>query len=262
MMSIVSAIAIVSVLGLIGAAILVVAAKYLAVEEDPRIGEVTGVLPGANCGACGFAGCADYAKAIVSGEAEIGRCVPGGQKCADAVAAIMGTSAGAAVQMRAVVLCQGSCDKAKTKYDYQGVKSCAAATLYGGPQACSFGCIGFGDCVKACKFDAIRVVDGVSVVDPDKCTGCGECAKACPKRIISVRPASTRPVVLCSNTEKGGVTHKACTIGCIGCMKCTKVCPTGAITVENNLARIDPDKCSGCGECVKNCPVGAIRDFA
>ena len=141
-MSIVLAIGIVAGLGLIGAAILVIAAKYLTVEEDPRIGEVTEALPGANCGACGFAGCADYAKAIVSGEAEVGRCVPGGQKCADAVAKIMGVEAGTAVKMRAVVQCQGSCDKVKTKYEYQGLKTCAAVTLYGGPSACSFGCMG------------------------------------------------------------------------------------------------------------------------
>ena len=260
-MSIVLAIGIVAGLGLIGAAILVIAAKYLTVEEDPRIGEVTEALPGANCGACGFAGCADYAKAIVSGEAEVGRCVPGGQKCADAVAKIMGVEAGTAVKMRAVVQCQGSCDKVKTKYEYQGLKTCAAVTLYGGPSACSFGCMGYGDCVKACKFDAIHVVDGVSMVDPDKCTGCGECAKACPKGIIAVRPVSAAPAVLCSNKEKGVATRKACTVGCIGCMKCVKVCPSEAVKVENNLARIDPEKCTACGECVKNCPVGAIRDL-
>ncbi len=181
-------------LGLVGAAILVIAAKYLTVEEDPRIGEVTEALPGANCGACGYAGCADYAKAIVSGEAEIGRCVPGGQKCADAVAAIMGISAGAATPMRAVVLCQGSCEKTKEKYEYQGVKSCAAAVAStAARRPAPSAAPGFGDCVKACKFDAIHVVDGVSVVDPDKCTGCGECAKACPKHIISVRPVCDPP---------------------------------------------------------------------
>ena len=211
-MSIVLAIAIVSVIGLVGAAILVVAAKYMTVEEDPRVGQVTEALPGANCGACGYAGCADYAKAIVSGEAEVGRCVPGGQKSADAVAAIMGVEAGTAVKMKAVVLCQGSYEHTTDKYDYQGVKSCAAsAALYGGSSACPYGCLGYGDCVKACKFDAIHVENGLSRVDPDKCTGCGECAKACPKHIISVRPVSANPIVLCANEDRGALTHKECT---------------------------------------------------
>ena len=147
---------------------------------------------------------------------------PAARSARDAVAKIMGVEAGTAVKMRAVVQCQGSCDKVKTKYEYQGLKTCAAVTLYGGPSACSFGCMGYGDCVKACKFDAIHVVDGVSVVDPDKCTGCGECAKACPKGIIAVRPVSAAPAVLCSNKEKGVATRKACTVGCIGCMKCVQ----------------------------------------
>lgn len=261
-MSIVLAIAIVSVIGLVGAAILVVAAKYMTVEEDPRVGQVTEALPGANCGACGYAGCADYAKAIVSGEAQVGRCVPGGQKSADAVAAIMGVEAGTAVKMKAVVLCQGSYEHTTDKYDYQGVKSCAAsAALYGGSSACPYGCLGYGDCVKACKFDAIHVENGLSRVDPDKCTGCGECAKACPKHIISVRPVSANPIVLCANEDRGALTHKECTAGCIGCMKCTKVCPEEAITVKDNRARIDPAKCISCGACVLTCPVGAIVSF-
>jgi len=261
-MSIFSAILIVTVIGLAGAAILVVAAKYLEVAEDPRIGEVTSALPGANCGACGFAGCSDYAKAIVEGTAEIGKCVPGGQKAADAVGAIMGVAAGKAVQQKAVVLCQGSYDHTTDKYDYHGIKSCtAAASLYGGPATCPYGCIGFGDCVKACKFDAIHADNGLAVVDADKCTGCGECAKACPKHIISVRPVSAQPIVLCANTDRGALTHKACTAGCIGCMKCTKVCPEGAVTVTDNCAKIDQSKCINCGACVLACPVGAIVSF-
>ena len=147
-------------------------------------------------------------------------------------------------------------------YKRQGVKSCAAsAALYGGSSACPYGCLGYGDCVKACKFDAIHVENGLSRVDPDKCTGCGECAKACPKHIISVRPVSANPIVLCANEDRGALTHKECTAGCIGCMKCTKVCPEEAITVKDNRARIDPAKCISCGACVLTCPVGAIVSF-
>ena len=178
-MSIAIAIAIVTVIGLLGAVILVLAAKFMHVEEDPRIGEVASCLPGANCGACGYAGCADYAKAIVEENAPVNKCVPGGAGCAASVASVMGVEAGATASVKATVRCQGKPGVCTQLFDYQGVASCAAAAaLYGGAKACAYGCLGLGDCVKACKFDAIRVENGLSRVDPDKCTGCGECAKA------------------------------------------------------------------------------------
>ena len=161
-MSIVTAVAVVTVIGLLGAAILVVAAHFMHVEEDPRVGEVLGVLPGANCGACGYAGCADYAKAIVEG-APVNKCVPGGAKCAAAAAAIMGVEAGEVVKRKAIVACQGSYDHTQDKYEYEGIESCAAcAALYSGRAACEYGCLGYGDCVKACKFDAITVSNGLA----------------------------------------------------------------------------------------------------
>lgn len=260
-MNIALAIAIVTVAGLLGSVILVLAAKFMAVEEDPRIGEVTSCLPGANCGACGYAGCADYAKAIVEGGAPVNKCVPGGAKAAAGVAAVMGVEAGATAAVRATVRCQGKPGVCTQIFDYHGVSSCAAAAaLYGGPKACAYGCLGLGDCVKACKFDAIHVVDGIAHVDPEKCTGCGACAAVCPNSVISIIPEHKRkPVVLCQNKDKGALTRKACTAGCIGCMKCAKACPKEAITVENNVAYIDQSKCVGCQLCVKECPVGVIH---
>ncbi|MBD5093424.1 MAG: RnfABCDGE type electron transport complex subunit B [Subdoligranulum sp.] len=220
-MSIVTAVAAVTVIGLLGAAILVVAAHFMHVEEDPRIGQVLGVLPGANCGACGYAGCADYAKAIVA--------------------------------------CQGSYEHMEDKYSYEGIESCTAcAALYAGRAACEFGCLGYGDCVKACPFGAITVSNGLARVNPALCTGCGACEQACPKKVIWIRPEGERPVVMCANHDRGAQTRKACTAGCIGCMKCEKSCPEGAIHVTNNVARVDYDKCNGCHTCMNVCPVHAI----
>ena len=257
-MSIVTAVAAVTVIGLLGAAILVVAAHFMHVEEDPRIGQVLGVLPGANCGACGYAGCADYAKAIVEG-APVNTCVPGGAKTAEAAAAVMGVEAGEVVRRKAIVACQGSYDHMEDKYTYEGIESCTAcAALYAGRAACEFGCLGYGDCVKACPFGAITVSNGLARVNPELCTGCGACEQACPKKVIWIRPEGEKPVVMCANHDRGALTRKACTAGCIGCMKCEKSCPEGAIHVTNNVARVDYDKCTGCHTCMNVCPVHAI----
>lgn len=258
-MDITLAIIVVTLIGIVGAVILVVAAKFFAVEEDERIGQVAAVLPAANCGACGYAGCSDYAKAVVEEGAPVNKCVPGGEKAAKAVAEVMGVEAGASVKQHAVVMCQGSKDNCKTSFDYHGIETCAAAAgFYGGPNACKYGCIGFGDCVAACKFDAIHVVNGVSVVDEEKCTGCGACAEACPKHVISVLKEGKHAEVLCQNKDKGAVAMKACATSCIGCMKCLKTCQHEAIKVENFLSVIDPEKCVGCGECVPVCPKKCI----
>ena len=155
--------------------------------------------------------------------------------------------------------CQGSYAHTQDKYEYQGVKSCAAmAALHGGCAVCPFGCLGCGDCVKACKFGAIEVKNGLAHIDEQKCTGCGACADTCPKGIIRLHTRLDKPVVLCANRDRGALTRKACTAGCIGCMKCAKNCPSGAVTVVDNVARIDEEKCTGCGICAAQCPVGAI----
>lgn len=258
MSSIIIAVATLTAVGLLGAVILVLAAHFMQVREDERVGQVQECLPGANCGACGYAGCADYAKAIVEG-APVNKCVPGGAKAAAAVAAIMGVSAGDVVKRRAIVACQGNYDNTQDKYAYEGISSCkACAALYAGSSACEYGCLGYGDCVKACQFDAIHVENGLARVDQSKCTGCGACEQACPKKIIWIRPEGEKPVVMCANHNRGALTRKECSAGCIGCMKCERNCPTGAIRVTNNVARVDYDKCTGCGKCEELCPVHAI----
>ena len=261
MSPIVLAIVLVTVIGLIGAVILVAASIFMYVPVDERVEKITAALPGANCGACGCAGCADYAKSVVEDGNAVNKCVPGGAKAAAAVAKIMGVEAGSATPMKAVVVCSGTCDKTSKRYSFEGVQSCRAVKgLYGGDGLCKFSCLGYGDCTRACAFDAIHIVDGIAKVDYAKCTGCGACAAACPGAVISIIPEHKRkPVVQCRNQEKGAVTRKQCTAGCIGCMKCAKACPKEAITVENNLAHIDQDKCVGCQLCVKECPVGVIH---
>ena len=247
-MNIVSAVILCTIVGAIGAVVLVLAAKFMAVEEDPRIEEVSACLAGANCGGCGYAGCADYAKAVVMDGVPCDKCAPGGPKAAAAIAKIMGGEA-SAVEKKAVVQCQGNSEHCKPSYEYKGIQTCAAAaTLYGGPKTCTFACIGLGDCTKVCKFDAIHIVDGVAKVDKDKCTGCGACANICPKHVIMIDAGGPRkPVVMCSNQDKGAVANKLCTTSCIACGMCERTCKFDAIHVVDGVARIDYDKCKGCG---------------
>ena len=183
------------------------------------------------------------------------KCAPGGPKAAAAIAKIMGGEA-SAVEKKAVVQCQGSSEHCKPSYDYKGIQTCAAAAaLYGGPKTCSFACIGLGDCTKVCKFDAIHIVDGVAKVDKDKCTGCGACANTCPKKVIMIDAAGPRkPVVMCSNKDKGAVANKVCTTSCIACGMCERTCKFDAIHVVDGVARVDYDKCKGCGMCAQKCP--------
>ena len=254
-MDIVFAVVLVTLVGALGAVILVVAAKFMAVEEDPRIGQVTECLAGANCGGCGYAGCADYAKAVVLNGVPCDKCAPGGPAATAAIAKIMGLDAGSALPKKAYVGCQGTAEHCKPKYDYAGISTCAAASkLYGGPKACQYACLGLGDCTRACKFGAISVKDGVAHVDMEKCTGCGACKAACPKNVIFISDMANKPIVMCSNHEKGPVAMKECSTACIACGLCQRNCPEDAIHVTNMLARIDYAKCTGCGTCVSKCP--------
>ena len=239
---IVLAIVVLVVLGLAGGIILVLASKFMAVYEDPRIAQITECLAGANCGGCGYAGCADYAKAIVDGKAPTYKCAPGGDK------------------MVAHVLCNGGCN-AVNNFEYRGVKDCLAATKVcgGDAKACKYGCFGFGSCVTACKFDAIHVVNGVAVVDKEKCTNCGACRAACPHHLIVEVPYKQKVFVNCSNKDKGPAVTKVCANSCIACGMCERTCKFDAIHVENNVAVIDYSKCKNCTMCAKACPRNAIE---
>ena len=237
-----------------------IAGIKFAVETDPREEEVLGALPGNNCGGCGYAGCSGLAAAIVKGEAPVNACPVGGEPVANVISGIMGVDAGQSVKMTAFVKCQGDCDKSHSDYDYTGVGDCSMMAFVpgGGPKSCSFGCAGYGNCVKACPFDAIHVINGIAKVDKEACKACGKCVAACPKGIIELVPYSAEIKVNCSSKDKGPVAMKACDVACIGCGICAKNCPAGAIEVTDNLAIIDYDKCTSCGTCVEKCPKKAI----
>ena len=225
---VVLALGVLGVVGLIFGILLEVADKKLAVEVDPRISKVGEALGGANCGACGYAGCAALAEAIVSGEAK-----------------------------------PNACPAAKERYKYDGYTSCAtAASMAGGPKECAYACIGLGDCMRVCSFGAISMNNGIASIDPNVCVACGNCEKACPRSAIRIIPAETKVLVLCRNKDIGRVARAACMKACIGCGRCVKECKYGAIAVEDGYARIDPEKCTRCGACAKVCPCGCIIDYS
>jgi len=247
-------------LGLLFGVGLFIASRLFRVHVDTRVVRIEHVLPGANCGACGLPGCSGFAKALIHGSAEIDGCTPGGADVTGAIADIMGVEVKLAEKKVAVLRCRGR--DVEDRYEYDGVRSCAAAViLQGGPKLCSFGCIGYADCVDVCPFDALHMVDGIPEVDEEKCTGCGKCANACPKGLFEMRPMKDLVHVCCLSEDSGKITRGACAVGCIGCRKCEKVCKFGAITIVNNLAIFDYEKCTSCGLCVKECPTGSILNF-
>ena len=243
---------------LIGGALgllLAIASKLFEVKTAPRIIQITELLPGANCGGCGYTGCSALAASIVEGKASTNACCASNDETSKKIAEIIGVKAESAVRFRAQVMCSGTCDIAKKKYEYDGIDDCIAANkLCGGEKKCPYGCIGHGTCIRACKFDAIHIVDGIATVDQSKCTGCGACASSCPKQIIKLIPHDAKHWVGCMSIDKGAEAMKYCTRACIGCKKCEKVCPTGAVTCVGFLASIKYEDCINCGECVKNCP--------
>lgn len=254
------AVIIVSAIGFIAGLGLSIASVIMAVKTDEKVEALRAELPGANCGACGYSGCDGYAEALAKGEAKPGACAPGGAEMNSKLGEILGVSVEMSEPMVATVKCNGTCDHVQNKMHYTGVSTCKAANMmYGGTLACSFGCLGFGDCQQACQYGAITVQNGKATVDPEKCTACTACTRACPKSIIEMMPKEkVYAKVVCSNKDKGAVARKICEVACIGCMKCAKVCPHDAVTVENNLARIDPEKCTSCGACVEACPAKCI----
>ncbi len=253
---------ILGLLGLILGVSLALASKVFHVEKDERIEKIEKVLPQANCGACGYAGCSAFAEAVINGEAPVNGCIPGGASVAESVAAIMGKKADASAKKVAVIHCNGNINMMHEKFDYNGIEDCnAAALLHGGDNICEYGCLGLLSCLKACPFDAIYVKEnGVPAVDEEKCVACGVCVDTCPKRLIDMKFYGKDVDVLCSSRDKGAAVMKICKNGCIGCGKCAKVCPAEAIEIRDNLAVIDYEKCISCGKCAEACPTNAIID--
>jgi len=236
--------------------------KLFEVKSDPMAEQIKEILPGANCGGCGFSGCAALADAIAKGNAKYNACPVASSEVLREIGLITNSikedeskDKEHVVRYRAQVMCSGTHELARPKYIYEGLQDCnAAMRLAGGSKMCPNGCIGLGSCVEACKFDAIHIINGVAAVDYAKCHACGVCVKACPKHIIQLIPFDAKYWIGCANVDKGGVTRKYCDIGCIGCGMCAKACPVGAIKVENYNANIDYSLCIGCGKCEQACP--------
>jgi electron transport complex protein RnfB len=239
---------------------LALAARKFAVKQDPRVSKVEALLPGANCGGCGYAGCLAFARALVEGQASPYDCAPGGSETAGAVAEVLGLAKEERVPMVAVVACRGG-DKVETKMEYLGLESCRAVTLLAdNVKVCPYACIGLGDCVRACPFDAIHMENGSVVVDETRCTGCGQCVEVCPKNVIHLVPKPQKVRVVCVSHDKGRSVKSICSVGCIACGLCAKNCPAQCIEMEDNIAVIDYEKCINCGICAAKCPTGSIID--
>ena len=260
----VSSIVVLGAIGLVIGLLLGFFNKKFAVEVDERVEAIRDVLPGNNCGACGYPGCDGLAEAISAGEAPVNGCPVGGPSCAAAIGEIMGTEVGSTDRMVAFVKCAGDRDRTRRDYEYTGIEDCKMMPFVpnGGPKMCNYGCLGYGSCVRACPFDAIHVIDGVAVVDKEACRACKACVNACPKHIIEMVPYDRKTVhVACSNQAKGREVMDACDVGCISCKKCEKECPFEAIHVDTGVAHIDYEKCKSCGKCVPVCPRGTIQNW-
>ncbi|MPW24838.1 RnfABCDGE type electron transport complex subunit B [Alkalibaculum sp. M08DMB] len=247
-------------MALIFGCILGYASKVFAVEKDPNVPLIMDVLPGANCGGCGYPGCEAFAVATAAGKANIDDCPVGGSAVAEKIGEIMGITSDGSQRMIARVICNGTDENCTNKFDYYGVSDCKEAVIaMGGNKSCQYGCLGLGTCERVCPFDAIHVTkDNIAYVDEEKCTACGKCIDACPKIVIALVPASKGVHVDCNSKDKGKEVKANCSVGCIGCKICVKNCPEDAFSFENNLAKINYDKCTQCMICVEKCPTKAI----
>jgi len=251
-------------IGVIFGVALAFAAKKFAVEVNPLVEKIRDILPGANCGACGYAGCMGYAEAVaVNPDVLPNLCTPGKTAVAEAIAELTGKKVEKLEPKVARVFCQGDMANAIAKFEYRGIKDCVAVVLAGGgDKACVYACLGYGSCKRACPFDAITMSENnLPIIDPEKCTACGKCVTACPKNVIELQPLSKQVIVRCHSRDKGAVTKKNCKVGCIACGICVKVCPYDAPEIENNLSIINLEKCRVCGLCVSRCPTNSIMDY-
>ena len=250
----------VGAIGLFFGALLAFASIVFKVDKDERIDRICELLPGANCGGCGYTGCSALAEAIVANGESATKCNLMTEEKNTFICEIMGIAAGKVEKKVARLKCSGTSEVCKNRYDFTGINDCfSAMQLNGGPKSCEFGCMGLGSCVKACEFDALSIKDGIAYIDESKCTGCARCTKACPKNIIELAPTDKKVYVACSSTDKGALVKGYCDVGCIGCKICEKKCEAQAITVENNLAKIDFSKCTNCGACAEACPKKIIK---
>jgi len=250
----------VTAIGAVCALVLCIASKFMYVKIDERIVKIEELLPGANCGACGYPGCSGYAKALIAdSNVKTNLCSPGGPGVLFQLSEILGVEAGEIIPKTAIVHCGGGRSVQRKKMEYIGIQSCSAAKqLFGGEGACAFGCLGYGDCKTVCPGNAVCIENSLAVIDKRLCTGCGLCVKACPNSLITIENTGIPVSVLCSNIEKGAVARKKCSNACLGDGKCVRECPSGAIVIENYLAKIDYEKCTGCGRCVEVCAAKCI----
>lgn len=259
-MNIMSAVVVFIALGGVVGLLLAFASDLFKVESDERIDKIKECLPGANCGGCGYAGCSAFAEAIVKGEAVASCCVAANKRTSDAIASIMGVEAELSDKKTAYVMCSGYDECACKKYEYDGISDCRAASLLGGGEkSCIYGCLGLGTCVSVCPFSAIEIKDGIAKVDYLKCCGCGACIKVCPKGLIELIPLSSKNMVACKSAYSAKEIKKVCSAGCIGCGICVKSCPQNAVSILNNVAKIDYNKCISCGICASKCPKKVIQ---
>ncbi len=260
MTSVLIAFAVVTTVGLVAGILLALAAHFLSVPENETTKKVRECLPGINCGACGYNGCDEYAKAVAENGEKTNLCIPGADDVASNVAEVMGADPQDVIEMVAFVGCNGTPDATNKTNEYNGIHSCVASSMiYGGPNNCKYGCLGCGDCAISCPVNAICMEDGIAHINRNICIGCGLCVKKCPKNIIRLIPQTARIAVMCNNKEKGGAARKKCINACIACKKCELNCPSDAIKVVDNLATIDYDKCTSCGICAEVCPTKCIH---